>query len=1061
LALKALPLYLAEFPGEYHGASAEKRRQAFERLLDLPNHAMLRPIRAAAARRSMSELRRLAADSLLVEAQAASLGPNAPSHFGSTVVFSGEDVGYGPASLALLRGFTLVLPEHTSPDEVCPVSAAPQRVEAPQTVPAQFHDRNNPYPGLRPFEPEEARLFFGRGVHTSELLRRLSRTRFLAVVGTSGSGKSSLVRAGLIPALREGAFGQTASHWRIVILRPGGDPIGALALALVSPDVLGGSAGTTAIDKDLEATLAEVTLRRSAFGLADTVRQARLASGEHVLVVVDQFEELFRFKREAGGRRGSEDAAAFVKLLLEASRAPDVPVYVVLTMRSDYLGDCAEFQDLPETINDAQYLIPRLTREQRRETIEAPARVAGGAITPRLVQRLLNDVGDSPDQLPIMQHALMRTWDRWAAAGAREAPLDTPHYEAIGRMESALSQHADELYHALSSDRLREITEWMFKALTDKTEDGRGVRRATRLDQLAAAAEAQPEEVEAVIETFRQPGCSFLMPPVGTPLRADTIVDISHESLMRIWTRLRDWVDKETESAQTYRRLAETAELYLKHRAGLWGDPDLTQALDWREREQPNEAWARRYNPDFTAAMGFLDVSDQAARQTQRRTRSLRLGALGISGTVAVVMFLLWARAEENLKQVQAFVDANRLDQLTRRCPLLFAPETLSPEELNHTLAEPCGKVLQAVRDLALHRRDYDKTLDTLRLALQRRDYDKTLNILRKEEMRDEFQYGTVLRLVVELNTLANARFLEPGANEDEALTKLVEKLRSAHDPAKWQVAVIAILENPRYKGFTLKPQVDLIPLGEDPDSRLYEFVHVRSGAVPERGPDGRLMITADTGIILILIPGGTFLMGSKEGASNEKPQHEVTVRPFFIAKHELTREQLARLTGKHSADDGLRPADSMSFYDARQVAAALGLRLPTEAEWEYAARAGTTSRYWWGEVVDQGGEVWANCDECGSKGGFSQLASSGSFPPNSFGLYDTAGNVSEWVEDCYHDTYTGAPTDGSAWVSGDCKGRVRRGGSIGTNVHSAKRDPNLPSNRSHVYGFRLARTLP
>src|SRR5262245_57293766 len=132
-------------------------------------------------------------------------------------------------------------------------------------------------------------------------------------------------------------------------------------------------------------------------------------------------------------------------------------------------------------------------------------------------------------------------------------------------MESALSQHADELYHALSSDRLREITEWMFKALTDKTEDGRGVRRATRLDQLAAAAEAQPEAVEAVIETFRQPGCSFLMPPVGTPLRADTIVDISHESLMRIWARLRDWVAKETESAQTYRRLAETAELYLQH----------------------------------------------------------------------------------------------------------------------------------------------------------------------------------------------------------------------------------------------------------------------------------------------------------------------------------------------------------------------------------------------------------------------------------------------------------------------------------------------------------------
>jgi formylglycine-generating enzyme required for sulfatase activity len=190
--------------------------------------------------------------------------------------------------------------------------------------------------------------------------------------------------------------------------------------------------------------------------------------------------------------------------------------------------------------------------------------------------------------------------------------------------------------------------------------------------------------------------------------------------------------------------------------------------------------------------------------------------------------------------------------------------------------------------------------------------------------------------------------------------------------------------------------------------------------------------------------------MGSNAGKDDERPPHPVTVPPFFLAKYELTRSQLARLTGKHSADDGLQPAGNRSFYDARQVAAALGLRLPTEAEWEYAVRAGTTSKYWWGE------KDRATTD-------FRPSAPVGSFPPNPFGLHDMAGEIEEWVEDCYHSTYTGAPTDGSAWVSGDCEERVVRGGRVRrfTNVSKSSASRDSSDHFWHFYGFRLARTLP
>src|SRR3954452_8042143 len=154
-------------------------------------------------------------------------------------------------------------------------------------------DRFNPFPGLRSFEPDEDHLFFGREKQIDDLLGRLRRTRFLSVVGTSGSGKSSLVRSGLIPSLYSGYMVQAGSSWRVALMRPGGDPIGNLAAALDEPAVL----HVDSSDGPMRRGLIEATLRRSALGLVDAVHHARLPATENVLVAVDQFEELFRFKQ--------------------------------------------------------------------------------------------------------------------------------------------------------------------------------------------------------------------------------------------------------------------------------------------------------------------------------------------------------------------------------------------------------------------------------------------------------------------------------------------------------------------------------------------------------------------------------------------------------------------------------------------------------------------------------------------------------------------------------------------------------------------------------------------
>jgi WD40 repeat protein len=477
----------------------------------------------------------------------------------------------------------------------------------------------NPFPGLRPFREDEEHLFFGRENQVDAMVDKLAATRFLAVVGTSGSGKSSLVNCGLRPALRQGLMAQAGTAWRMAQFRPGNNPIGALADALAQDGVLFRDHAAT----DLSLTeIIEATLRMSKLGLIDIFEQAALGEGANLLVVVDQFEELFRYQQleaQRGGEPGTlEQATAFVNLLLEVKERVNCHIYIVLTMRSDFLGECTQFPGLAEAINAGQYLVPRMTRDERRAAIERPLGVAAAEMAPVLLTRLVNDVGDKPDQLSILQHALNRTFARWQSEGGKGS-LELAHYEAIGTMAHALDQHAERAWADLAGDRQQLICEKLFKALTDKT-DPRGVRRPTTLGTLCALCEATPAEVTEVIEVFRRPSRSFLMPPAGDRLKPETVIDISHESLMRVWERLIKWADEEAQSARAYRRLAEAADSHAAGEVSLWRDPELQLALDWRSRNQPNETWAARYHSGFPAAMQFLSESSEA-REAERAER--------------------------------------------------------------------------------------------------------------------------------------------------------------------------------------------------------------------------------------------------------------------------------------------------------------------------------------------------------------------------------------------------------------------------------------------------------
>ncbi|UCH96128.1 MAG: AAA family ATPase, partial [Candidatus Aminicenantes bacterium] len=456
----------------------------------------------------------------------------------------------------------------------------------------------NPFVGLRPFEAEDALYYFGRRDQTQALLNRLRDTRFLAVVGSSGSGKSSLVRAGLIPNLEAGFLARNRDSWHIARMKPGDRPVFNLAQALL--EAVKGRDSSTGSNDWFEAIRT-----KGIHGAMARIGPVLEREKSNLFLLVDQFEEVFRFGVHAKDTRKQEQAAEFVDLLLRLANQEEVPVYVCLTMRSDYIGDCDAFPGLPEAMNRSQYLVPRLSRTQRREAIEGPIRLSGASISTRLLDRLLNESGQFRDDLPVLQHALMRTWEKWRDDPSGGSFIDMGHYQEIGTMKDALSNHADEALEELSKED-QHLAKRLFQALTETDAENRAIRRPAHLSQLEAVTNAPGDKLILIIDKFRKHNRAFL---VLSPGDDNPLVDISHESLMRHWGTLAEWMKEEAEHADTYRRLADAAELYRENKGGLYTDPALQAALDWLNDEAPTTAWAQQYHHGFDRAKTFLEKS--------------------------------------------------------------------------------------------------------------------------------------------------------------------------------------------------------------------------------------------------------------------------------------------------------------------------------------------------------------------------------------------------------------------------------------------------------------------
>ena len=455
-----------------------------------------------------------------------------------------------------------------------------------------------PYKGLYYFDEPDAEWFFGREELTETLVNHVntglkSDQRFLAVVGASGSGKSSVVRAGLIPALR---WQQPSSGWPVYVITPTAHPLDALAVGLQGEVRRG-----TTLRKFVDELVRQPQALNSAFQ-----RIAVDTGAAHTLLVVDQFEELFTLCRSEA------EQIAFVENLLTAALQPDGVAIVIIVLRADFYAHCARFDLLRQALSKHQEYIGPMTTVELRCAIEEPAQRGHWELEQGLVELLLHDVGADPGHapepgaLPLLSHALLATWQR-----RRGHRLTLSGYTASGGIRGAIAETAEAVFHDQLEPKQRVIARQIFLRLTELGDDTTtaDTRRRVSFEELAP----RPEDREQVHEVLMTLADARL---ITTDQEA---AEVAHEALIREWPTLRNWIDENREGLRLHRHLTEAAqewESLSRDPGGLYRGARLAQALEWSNSHRDD---LNILETSFLEASQALENQEAAEREAQRQ----------------------------------------------------------------------------------------------------------------------------------------------------------------------------------------------------------------------------------------------------------------------------------------------------------------------------------------------------------------------------------------------------------------------------------------------------------
>jgi WD40 repeat protein/DNA-binding SARP family transcriptional activator len=483
----------------------------------------------------------------------------------------------------------------------------------------------NPFKGLRPFVEADAGDFFGREALVERMVARLAEdvegSRFLVVVGPSGSGKSSAVRAGLVPALRRDAL-EGSGGWFYVEMAPGAHPLEELEVALLRVAV------------QSPASLLEL-LEGDEHGLHRAVHQT-LPTGATLMLVIDQLEEVFTLVEDEAERR------RFLDGIRAAVTEPDARVRVVTTLRADFYDRPLAYRGFAELVRSRTEPVVPLSPEELERAIGGPAENVGIPVEPALVAQVVADVAEQPGALPLMQYALTELFESRA-----DGVLSVQAYREIGGVSGALARRAEQLFEATNAAGMQAAEQLFLRlvALGEGTEDTRRRVSRSELDRMGVDGRA----LDGVIDAFAR---HRLLSLDRDPETREPTVEVAHEALLREWDRLRAWIDAARDDLRTERRLAAAAaewEAGGRDPSFLLRGSRLEQLATWASTT--NLAIAQGEREFLDASLDLAEVERAAEEERTARERILERRSLRRLRT-AVAVFAVAALVAAGLTVV-------------------------------------------------------------------------------------------------------------------------------------------------------------------------------------------------------------------------------------------------------------------------------------------------------------------------------------------------------------------------------------------------------------------------
>lgn len=743
-----------------------------------------------------------------------------------------------------------------------------------------------PFPGCRSFYESEQASFYGRNKQVDDVLLLLHKHKFIALTGQIGSGKSSFLQSGLIPALRKGHNGLAGKEWVICNTRPGLAPIKNLAYALSENDLLNPSIKST----PEQHLWIEKNLKEGISGLESVYRRAEIFGKKNLIIIIDQFEDLFlhnnRFNNAAVL---NEETNQYINAITGANFAEDIAVYVVIALGAENIIDISPYRRLQDLLNQGQYLLPRINGVDVKRLIVNPLSGTKLSISAESMDSLLAQFGSDMRLLPNLQFLMFKIWKTFQLNANGGMVIQPEDLAEAGNLQRCFAVHLEIHYDSLD-ERQKLVFEKLFKAMLSDDSLGKLTQPQT-LAHLSSICEASVDEISLLLNDLFGGERKFLeiLPPNVSMLHGNStkfyhrnsLVFLKNENIFIYWDRFRTWLEQEKESRDIYKRLITDQLRYDEGKTSLLRPPDLDFLWQWYQQKQPSKIWGEFLVPGYQNAIDYLTLShstyknellvkENARKDEKKRYRRNML----IGVVVGLVIISVVSTLAINANNEKRIADRERLIAIKAQEDL--AKKKLIADQLNSDLSESKDSINQIVNELLTK----EKTIKIQNVDLIRKGSlleksastikDQNQSLITKIKETEVAKSKAEVAKEKEIVATNKATDREKFSNIKNDLFVLTGEMAAAENPLELIANLNAVVNN--YEAFSLKVEGVVLP-----NNSLFKLLNLSSRKLEINKNIPSQLIKSNAGLRSVVANSGGFLCVGDEGKLFKNTQQNVS----------------------------------------------------------------------------------------------------------------------------------------------------------------------------------------